>query len=172
MMKGIILFLISFNLFAGYNRKDWKHWIDSDHDCQDTRAEILIERSLAPVAYKNSKGCSVFSGKWDDFYFNEKLTIASDIDIDHVVPLSHAHNHGAESWSKELKKSFANDKENLVITFKKYNRQKGDSDIAQWLPVDRGYACRYVKKWFQIKEKYRLRIDADEIETRRLLSCS
>ena len=42
-----------------YNRKDYRHWIDEDRDCQNTRNEVLIQESLDPVTYKSGKGCKV-----------------------------------------------------------------------------------------------------------------
>ena len=78
-----------------YNRKDWPHWIDADNDCQNTRHELLINTSDAPVQFKNNKRCTVRYGEWYGVYTGQTFTKASDLDIDHVVPLAHAHRHGA-----------------------------------------------------------------------------
>jgi hypothetical protein len=147
-----------------YNRKEWKHWIDIDKNCIDTRNEILKSRSLIEVTL-NPKGCKVASGEWDDFYYPEKLLLAKNIDIDHLIPLKNAHISGGSEWSSEEKKVFANDPENLVVTNLKYNRQKGALGIDGWLPIKKNYACKYIKKWIYIKNKYQLTILQDEVNT-------
>ena len=111
-------------------------------------------------------------GLWDDYYYPETLTAASLVDIDHLVPLKHAHMSGAQGWSKKRKLEFANDPMNLVITNKSYNRRKGAKGIHEWLPVNRGYACKYVRDWFKVKMKYGLIVKADEGGTVERLQCS
>lgn len=168
---AMLLMLVSTSAFAKYNRKDWKHWSSSGHGCRNTRSQIMFERSKTPVTFTNKKECTVKTGTWDDFYYNEVITTAKDADIDHVIPLKHANDIGGEAWSPEQKEKFANDPDNLIITNKSYNRQKGAKTIAEWLPVDRTYACRYVIKWFDLKRKYNLKISKEEVESRHLLKC-
>lgn len=153
-----------------YDRAEFRHWIDADGDCQNTRQEILIARSLVPVKL-NKKGCTVKAGRWNDFYYDEVLERASDVDIDHVIPLKHAWDIGASAWTAEQREKFANDPENLVVTNRKYNRQKGAKTIMEWMPVNRAYACKYAAQWFQVKEKYHLPISAKEHEFRDMLKC-
>ena len=159
--------------FAGkkYNRKYFKHWIDADKDCQNTRAEVLISRSSTPVTFKKSKKCVVHSGTWDDYYFAETLNLATSIDIDHVVPLKEAWESGAHKWSAKKRKEFANDFENLVITNKRYNRQKGAQTPLTWAPVQREYYCKYLKQWIKIKQKYELKIDDKIFEYVEMAKC-
>jgi hypothetical protein len=144
-----------------YLRSAWNHWTDKDGDCLNTRAEILKARSLVAVG-TNKKGCIVKTGKWQDYYYPEFHKLASKVDIDHLVPLKHAHDVGAAAWSKEQKEKFANDPENLVITNRSYNRQKGAKGIDQWLPRHKDYACKYVSDWIRIKKKYSLRLRDEE----------
>lgn len=153
-----------------YNRKEWKHWSDFDRDCQNTRHEILIERSLGPLRF-DRKRCNVIKGKWQDYYYPEYHTLSRQVDIDHLVPLKNAHDTGGAYWSKEQKEKFANDPENLVITKLTYNRQKGSKGIDAWLPVHKEYACKYIKDWVRIKEKYRLLLTEKEKHTVRTSNC-
>lgn len=153
-----------------YQRNLFGQWQDEDRNCLNTRHEVLKERSLEPVTL-SPNGCTVVSGKWADFYYDEFLFNSSEIDIDHVVPLKHAFDLGASDWSKEKKAEFYNDKENLVITNLKYNRQKGSQTPLTWMPIDRTYACKYMIKWITIKQKYALNISTKESEYFNNLNC-
>jgi len=67
-------------------------------------------------------------------YSGEVLFDASKVDIDHVVPLKWAWEHGAQSWSKAKREQFANDPINLVAVEASLNRQKGAKGLEEWLP--------------------------------------
>lgn len=108
-----------------YNRKDWPHWIDTDGDCQNTRAEILISQSQVPVTFRNKRRCSVIKGQWFDPYSGKTWFKAADVDIDHLVPLAWAHIHGGSNWNKSKKRQFANDLENLIAVEDNLNQAKG-----------------------------------------------
>ena len=59
-MKKLIIILLLISSVIGqskYNRKDFKHWVDVDKDCQDARQEVLIEESIFRVTYKEENKC-------------------------------------------------------------------------------------------------------------------
>ncbi len=138
-----------------YNRDDWDHWIDADGDCQDTRAEILIRDSKRPVTFSSGR-CTVVSGLWELPYTGGAVTSASQIDIDHIIPLKWAHGHGGDRWSSRQKRAFANDPENLLATYYSANRSKGAKGPDDWMPeVDR---CEYARRWERLLDKYELMV--------------
>jgi len=145
-----------------YNRKDWPHWIDADGDCQNTRQELLIATSRKSVRFKDSKHCAVISGEWYGVYTGKTFTKASDVDIDHIVPLAHAHRHGADKWTKAQRRAFANDFENLLVVDDTVNQSKSDQAPHEWLPPLKSYWCEYGKRWEYIKNKYHLWYDRQE----------
>lgn len=153
-----------------YNRKDWPHWIDADGDCQNTRQEMLIATSRVPVKFKDARQCTVVSGEWFGVYTGKTFTKASDVDIDHIVPLAHAHRHGADKWTRDQRRTFANDFENLLVVDDSVNQSKGDQAPHEWLPPRKDYWCEYGRRWQRIKEKYRLWFSALEQKTLELLA--
>lgn len=149
-------------LASEYNRKNWPHWIDADHDCQDTRAEILIRDSLGPIKFKRNKPCNVSWGRWLCPYTGKEILKASELDIDHIVPLAHAQRSGGADWPQEMKRQFANDPLNLLAVEASANRAKGDQAPDRWRPPRRSYWPEYTRRWRAVKGKYNLRISAAE----------
>ena len=81
LLSFILLLLVTLQLSAcpKYNRKKYRHWIDEDRDCQNTRNEVLIQESLDPVTCKSSKGCKVSSGKWHGSFTSKLLPILRNL---------------------------------------------------------------------------------------------
>jgi hypothetical protein len=146
---------------VGYNRSLFKHWIDANKNGCDTRAEVLI--SEAVVKPKVDKKCKITGGKWLSAYDNKSVTNASQLDVDHLVPLAEAWRSGAWAWTAKQRQDFANDLEDkraLIAVTLSTNRSKGDKDISEWVPkVD---TCGYVENWIAIKIRYSLTYDPKE----------
>ena len=174
-MKIILLlfFVISCAQAAPkYNRKEWNYGRPDKKTCMNTRNKLLKERSLVPVVM-NKSGCSVKEGKWNDYYYPEVHTLAAAVQMDHLIPLKHAHVIGGWKWNKKQKKAFANDPENLVITNSIYNQEKKDKLISEWVPSDKTYACKYWKDWLKLKKKYSLSIsEAEKNSVKNIQNCS
>ena len=149
-----------------YDRDEWRHWIDTDGDCQNTRAEILIQDSLEPVSFGSQDSCRVIRGRWLLPYTGGTVTNARQLDIDHIVPLKWAHGHGGDRWDTAKKTEFANDPENLLPVWSSANRSKGSKGPDQWMPtINR---CEYAEPWQRIIEKYELLVIRPEKEALKL----
>ena len=148
-----------------YSRKDWKHWVDADGDCQDTRAEVLIEESLADTAFATDRGCRVIAGEWAGLYTGQTFSDTAELDIDHLVPLKNAHLSGGWQWDAERKEDYANSMEadyHLVAVYKRENRAKGARGPEEWQPPDGSYHCLYALQWIGVKAAWELTVTADE----------
>lgn len=145
-----------------YNRKDWPHWIDEDGDCQNTRAEILIRDNVGKLNFKSNKRCNVSRGKWICPYTGKTFFKASDIDIDHIVPLSHTFKTGGADWTQAKKRRFANDPINLLAVEDNANQSKKNKAPGKWKPPRREYWKEYAKRWRAVKKKYGLKVDSIE----------
>ena len=142
-----------------YNREDWNSWIDNDDDCQNTRHENLQLESFIEVSFVQDNSCYVSSGKWFDPYNGEFFYFASDLDIDHFIPLYNAHLSGGWKWDVNKKTDFANsllDPDILIAVKNSTNREKGASAPDEWKPQNMKYWCEYAFDWIRIKHEWGL----------------
>jgi len=154
----ILLVLIPLLLFAqDYKRSEFKHWSDLDKDCQTSRAETLIRYNVGIITFKTDKKCLVISGTWVCPYTNYVYYKAKKLDIDHIIPLKWAWDHGASEWTKEKRKEFANDPENLLAVDAQSNRKKGAKGLNEWIPRNRDFILAYIQKWIYLQNKYDLK---------------
>ncbi|MFF0202784.1 HNH endonuclease family protein [Streptomyces sp. NPDC005017] len=145
---------------TGYNRDLFPHWITVSGAC-NTR-ETVLKRDGSNVV--TDSACASVSGSWYSPYDGATWTAASDLDIDHLVPLAEAWDSGAGSWTTSRRQSFANDltRPQLIAVTDNVNQAKGDQDPATWMPSRTAYRCTYVRAWVQVKYYYGLSVDSAE----------
>ena len=142
-----------------YDRDDWSHWSDDDGDCQNIRHEVLQDETFEAVTFTTSSNCYVDTGKWYGVYTATYYYSASELDVDHFVPLKNAHDSGGYEWSLTKKKEYANyleDSDHLIAVQSGANRSKGARGPEDWKPTNKDYWCEYAYDWIRIKDTWGL----------------
>ncbi|MFE7777994.1 HNH endonuclease family protein [Streptomyces sp. NPDC057445] len=125
----------------------------------DTRND-LIRRDGQSLRFRAGSDCVVIAMTLDDPYTGTiiewRKQRASEVQIDHVVPLSYSWQMGSFGWPKSKRERFSNDVLNLVPVHGRANSAKGDSGPASWLPPDKRIRCAYAVRFAQVSLKYDL----------------
>ncbi|MER6999271.1 HNH endonuclease family protein [Streptomyces sp. NPDC000410] len=160
---------------TGYARREFGYaWMDTAdgvplarNGC-DTRNDLLRLHGQN-VRFRAGSDCVVVSMELYDPYTGKdiswKKAKATEVQIDHVVPLSYAWQLGAARWSEEKRRRLANDVLNLLPVSGPTNSAKRDSGPASWLPPNRAIRCAYVVRFAQVAEKYELPVTAPDKRT-------
>ncbi|MGP4097820.1 HNH endonuclease family protein [Nonomuraea sp. KM90] len=143
-----------------YNRDLFPHWTTVSGTC-NTREEVLKRDGTGVVT---DSSCAATSGSWYSPHDGATWTAASDVDIDHMVPLAEAWASGAWSWTTSRRQQFANDLggPQLWAVTDNVNQSKSDQDPAQWQPPRTAERCRYARAWIQVKWYWGLTTDSAE----------
>ncbi|MET8358916.1 HNH endonuclease family protein [Micromonospora sp. NPDC005171] len=145
---------------SGYSRDLFPHWITISGSC-NTREQVLKRDGTSVVV---DSSCAATSGRWYSPYDGATWMAASDVDIDHVVPLAEAWRSGANSWTTSRRQSFANDltRPQLIAVTDNVNQAKGDQDPSTWQPSLSSYRCTYSKMWITVKYSWGLTLQSSE----------
>jgi hypothetical protein len=165
---------------TGYARDEFGYaWMDTAdgvplarNGC-DTRNDLL-KRDGQKVQFRSGSTCVVVSMNLYDPYtakdISWKKAEASEVQIDHVVPLSYAWQMGAARWDKDKREQLANDVLNLLPVSGPTNSAKRDSGPASWLPPSKAIRCSYSVRFAQVALKYELPVTAAD-KTMMLKEC-
>lgn len=159
-----------------YDRSDFGSGWTTVRGC-DMRNRVLA-RDLVDDRFKaGTRDCVVTSGTLvKDPYSGKRVEfvkggpMSKSLDIDHMVSLSMAAQHGAASWTAERREAFANDPDNLLAVDAATNRAKGDDGPSQWLPVKSG-RCLYAAAFTNVVAEYKLTVtEADKATLAKVLA--
>lgn len=145
---------------TGYSREKFPHWVAISGEC-DTR-ETVLQRDGQDVRVDAS--CRAVAGRWVSPYDGQAWTQASDVDIDHMIPLAESWRSGAARWPEAKRTEFANDltRPQLIAVTDHVNQAKGDQAPDQWKPPAVSYWCTYSINWIVVKHHYGLSITSTE----------
>ncbi len=123
----------------------------------DTRNDILRrDAKKGTVRFKaGTRNCKVTGGTWSSPYTGATITVARQLDIDHIVPLARAWSSGAKSWPAQRRLNFANDPDNLQAVDASSNRSKSDLGPSAWRPRAQ-FQCAYAVAYLRPVKKYQL----------------
>lgn len=168
-LSVVILFtLLSFRFVRadGYDRGLFPHWTDQDNNGYTTREDTLIRDAIktGEVSSVIVSSNYVVSGVWVCPYTGKIITDPGTMDIDHVVPLNYAWEHGADNWTIETREKFANDPDNVLAVTFSANRSKGQSGPTDYLPPNISYIPAYIDKFTSVCVKYNLSCEFNEFD--------
>jgi len=153
---------------TGYDRDKFGYaWMDTAdgvplarNGC-DTRND-LIRRDGQNLRFRSGSDCVAIAMTLHDPYTGTTIEWrkqqASEVQIDHVVPLSYSWQMGSSRWPKSKREQLANDVLNLIPVQGRANSAKGDSGPASWLPPDKQVRCSYAIRFAQVSLKYDLAV--------------
>lgn len=152
---------------TGYDRDEFGYaWMDSApggipfarNGC-DTRNDLL-QRDGEDLRFRSGSDCVVMSMRLNDPYTGRTIdwtkSRATEVQIDHVMPLSYDWQMGAARWTEGKRQDIANDPLNLMPVDGPTNSSKGDSGPAAWLPPNKQIRCSYAVRFAQVSLKYEL----------------
>lgn len=155
----------------GYDRDQFGGWRPRVADLGQlcTTRDLVLFGTFGAPSPTEGTDCPDAVGTATDVYTGGTFSPA-DAQIDHVVPLAAAWDHGAHAWDRDRRIDFANDTGlNLLAVSADANRAKSDGTPAEWLPTADGPApCAYVARYLTVSVVYGLSVstaDADAART-------
>lgn len=140
-------------------------WKDVENNGCGQRDDILT-RDLAEPAVRLGSACVIVSGTLTDPWSGEVVLFAkaeaSEVQVDHALPLREMWDAGAWAWTEDDRELAANDLGNLVASSAGANSAKSDHTAEDWQPTRADAGCLYSRMVVTIRDRYTLALTEPE----------
>lgn len=168
-----------------FNSSDWAHFIpvNNKNTCFSMKDNILNNEAVhgsikLQDEYRNNtnninKACSISSGSWVDSYTGD-IIHNDNATLDYVIPLEYANNNGGATWSKDKKKQFSNDEENLSVVSSKSKKDRDGKTVSKWTSKTGTTQCEFSRKYINVLYKYSLSVSSKDKQalSTQLMKCN
>jgi hypothetical protein len=167
---------------APYRRSEWgEGWDNHGRGC-DTREIVLFAQGRGVQQGQGCRPvCPPGPACWTSPYDGVATGSASDLEIDHRVPVAEAARSrvigtgrsATRVWSPEQKHAFYEDQANLIAITDNLNSGRGDDDPGTWSPPSEAAWCEFATGYINTKIAHRLTVDQAEYNglARMLATC-
>lgn len=132
------------------------------HNGCSTRDDVL-RRDMTGETLRDGR-CVVLTGQLDDPYTGRRIAFSKShpqaVQIDHVVALHYAWQHGADRWSSRRREEYANDPLVLLAVDGPANIRKSDHGPSEWEPPNKTVWCALAVRQAQVENKYHITVTA------------
>ncbi|MGJ0184923.1 HNH endonuclease family protein [Corynebacterium glyciniphilum] len=168
----------------GYSRDEFGGWAqqwwtepdvgpEEQSGAQCTTRTVVMLQVFPDRSRADSGSCPSALGNITDVYTGDQI-VPSDVEVDHVVPLSAGWDHGAWAWPRAVRIAFANDLElNLLAVAGTVNQAKSDGSLGEWLPPTAKAGspseagCAYAARYLAVCLRYQLTVSDADVKTAR-----
>lgn len=162
--------------FGGWSQQWWTEpggGPEEQSGAQCTTRTVVMLQVFPDRSRADDGSCPSALGNITDVYTGDQI-VPSDVEIDHVVPLSAGWDHGAWAWPRAVRVAFANDLElNLLAVAGTVNQAKSDGSLGEWLPPTAKAGspseagCAYAARYLAVCLRYQLTVSDADGETAR-----
>lgn len=139
----------------GYDRTEFgPGWGPAAPGC-DTR-EVVMARDFGADCTQPWRS---WTGATTDPYTGAPL-LPSEVEVDHILPVSAAWDLGAHRWDPATRVAFYNDTMNLIAVSSTVNQAKGNKLPSEWMPPKRRARCAYGHRVVAVAKQYALPLPA------------
>ena len=147
-----------------YSREDYDIYGGRDENGCNVRDLVILRDAVRIVSVDDD--CNAV-GEWYSWLDGKTIHDEAELQIDHLVSLSEAHDSGAWRWDVERRKAFNNDlghPKTLSAVSKEVNGKKWAYDPGEWRPPLRSSWCRFARDWISVKLTWELTADEAEVD--------
>ncbi|MBL6989078.1 MAG: HNH endonuclease [Bacteriovoracaceae bacterium] len=161
LMLKVVVFIMPVMYTAWASHVSFTYWPYELEGCKNTKDTFLKETSkITRVSYttRRRRPCNVYAGRWVDYFTDKDITLAEDVIVAPIIPLSHIKKL-TTNWGTEQFLNYVHDK-SALISFKRGSAGEKmyleNSNGLESIPTSQPGRCETIGMWMDTKIRWNI----------------